>query len=89
MLHVSLPLLNFVMKERFSNIGPDPACTAGGFLGWTSPQGLAFDKGSAMVATETDLVTRDSRLATAYHIARLSKVVLDGHCTWMEIGTVA
>ena len=25
MLHVSLPLLDFVTKGRFSNIGPDPA----------------------------------------------------------------
>ena len=31
MLHVSLPLLNFVIKGRFSDIGPLPACPAGGF----------------------------------------------------------
>ena len=51
MLHVSLPLLDFVMKGRFANIGPDPACPAGGFSLWTSPQGLAMDRGAAIALT--------------------------------------
>ena len=65
MLHVSFPLLDFVMKGRFSNIGSDPACPDGGFLGWTSPQGPASDRGTAMAATEADAVARDSRTTMA------------------------
>ena len=76
MLHVSPPLLDFVMKGRFSNIGPDPACPAGGFLGWTSPQGLTSDRGAAMSTTEADAVARDSRLSTDDQIARSSNVFL-------------
>ena len=95
MLHVSLPLLDFVMKGRFSNIDPntDPECPAKGFLGWTSPQGLVSDRGAAMAATEADAVARDSRLATAYQIAWSSKVILDvvvdGRRARLEKGTVA
>ena len=77
MLHVSLPLLDFVMKGRFSNIGPDPACPARALLGWTPPQRLASDRGAAMYATEADAVAKDLRLATADQIARSSKVILD------------
>ena len=65
MLHVYLPLIDFVMKGRFSNIGPDPACPAGGFSGWTSSQVLASDRGADMTVAEADAVARDSRLATA------------------------
>ena len=92
MLHVSLPLLDFVTKGRFSNIGPDPACTAGGLSLWTSPQGVAMERGAAMAATEADAIARDSRLATADHIARSSKVVLtaltDGRRARLESGTM-
>ena len=93
MLHVSLLLLDFVMKGRFSNIGPDSACPAGGFPGWTSPQGIASDRGATMAATEADAVPRDSRLSTSNHIAQSSKVVLemlvDGRRARLETGMVA
>ena len=92
MLHASLLLLDFVIKGRFSNIGPRPAYPAGGFLGWTSPQGLASDRGAEMAATEADEVARYLRLAKADQIARSSKVVLDvvvdGCRAWLETGTV-
>ena len=77
MLHVSLPLFNFIMKGRFSNIASDSACPVGGFLWWTSPQGLTSDKGAAIAATEADAVARDLRLATANQIAHSSKMVLN------------
>ena len=93
MLCVSLPMIDFVMKGRLSNIVPNPACPTGGFSGWTSLQELASDRGVVMAATEADVVVRDSRLATADQIARSSKVVLDvvidGRRAWLETGTVA
>ena len=93
MLHVYLPLIDLVTKGRFSNIGPDPACPAGGFLGWTHPQGLASDRGEAMDKTEADAVVRDLRLAMTDQIARSSKVVLDvvveGCRAQLETGTMA
>ena len=92
-LQVSLPLLDFMMKGWFSNISPDPACPAGGFPGWMSPQGILSDRGAAMAATEADAVAIDSRLATANQIAWSSKVVLDvfvdGRCARLEMGTMA
>ena len=93
MLHVSFLLLAFVMKGRFSNIVPNPACPAGGFSGWMSPQGLVSDRGTLMSTTEADAVARESRLTTADQIARSCKVVLeivvDGRCAWLEMGMVA
>ena len=91
MLHVSLPLLDFVMKGRFANIGPDPACPAGGFSVWTSPQGVAAERGTAVAATEADASARDSRLATADQLARSSRVhlgvLVDGRQARLETGT--
>ena len=93
MLHAPLPLLNFVMKRQFSNIGPYPACPAGGFSGWTSPQGLASDRGAAMDSMEADTFARDLRMATDNQISRSSKlildVVVDGCRARLETGTVA
>ena len=88
MLHISLLLIEFLMKRRFSNIVPDPLCTDGGSTGWTSPQVLTSERGAAMVATEADAVARDLRLSTADQIAWSSKVVLDvvvnGCCAQLE-----
>ena len=39
LLHVSIPLYNFVAGDRFTNPDENPACPAGGMSMWTSIQG--------------------------------------------------
>ena len=36
LLHISVPLFNFVMRGDFTNHGNHPACPSGGFYGWNS-----------------------------------------------------
>jgi hypothetical protein len=54
LLHVSIPLYNFVAGDRFVNPGENPACPAGGMSFWTSLQGQG-DVGLRMAAADADV----------------------------------
>ena len=75
LLHVSVPLYNFVAGDRFVNPGENPACPAGGMSLWTTLQGQG-DIGSRMATVEADMVALDARNAMADQVARASKVTL-------------
>ena len=75
LLHISLPLFNFVARGAFTNHGNHPACPSGVVSPWTSLQGMG-DRGEAVALTLADIGAQDSRLANAGSLARGSKVRL-------------
>ena len=68
LLHVSIPLYNFVAGDRFTNPGENPACPAGGMSLWTSLQGVT-DIGYRMATADADMVALDGRNAATDQIA--------------------
>ena len=74
-LHISLPLFNFVARGAFTNHGNHPDCPSGGMSPWTSLQGMG-DRGEAVTSTLADIGAQDSRLANADSLARGAKVTL-------------
>ena len=75
LLHISLPLFNFVARGAFTNHGNHPACPSGGISPWTSLQGMG-DRVEAVASTLADIGAQDSRLANADSLARGAKVTL-------------
>ena len=75
LLHIYLPLFNFVTRGDFTNHGNHLACTLGGISRWTSLQGLG-DRGAAVVLTLADILDQDSRLANTDSLSRGAKVTL-------------
>jgi len=74
-LHVSVPLYNFVAGDRFVNPGENPACPAGGLSLWSTLQGKG-DVGFRMASADADLAALDGRNAMSDQIARAAKVHL-------------
>ena len=75
LLHISLPLFNFVARGAFTNHGYHPACPSGGISPWTSIQ-ILVDRVEAVALTLSDIGAQDSCLANAYRLARGAKVTL-------------
>ena len=75
LLHISLPLFNFVARGAFTNHGKHPTCPPGGISPWTSLQGMG-DRGEAVASTLTEIGAQESRLANAYSLARGAKVTI-------------
>ena len=59
-LHISLPLFNFVARGAFANHGNHLACPSRGISPWTSLQGMG-DRGEAVASTLSDIGAQDSR----------------------------
>ena len=57
LLHISLPLFNFVTRGAFINHGNHPASLLGGISVWTSLQGIV-DRGAALASILTDIGPR-------------------------------
>ena len=92
LLHVSIPLYNFVAGDRFTNPGDNPACPAGGMSLWTSLQGQN-DIGYRMATADADMAALDGRNAAADQIARAARIHLqvinEARNLQEEIGTKA
>ena len=90
LLHVSIPLYNFVAGDRFTNPGENPACPAGGMSLWTSLQGMT-DIGYRMATADADMAALDGRNAAADQIARAARIhlqaITDARNLQKEIGT--
>ena len=74
-LHISLPLFNFVARGAFANHGNHLACPSRGISPWTSLQGMG-DRGEAVASTLSDIGAQDSCLDNADSLSRGAKVTL-------------
>ena len=54
LLHISLPLFNFVARGAFTNHGNHLACPLGGISPWISLQGMR-DRGEAVALTLAEI----------------------------------
>lgn len=75
LLHVSIPLYNFVAGDRFTNPGENHACPAGCMSLCTSLQGTT-DIGYRMATADADMAALDGRNAAADQIARAARIHL-------------
>ena len=75
LLHISLPIFNFVARGAFTNHGNHLACPLGGISPWTSLQGMG-DRGEAVASTLANIGAQESRLANADILAHRAKVTL-------------
>ena len=75
LLHISLPLFNFVTRGAFTNHRDHPACPSGGIYGWTPLQGLG-DRGAAVASTLADIGDQESRLSNTDNLSCGEKVTL-------------
>ena len=75
LLHISLPIFNFVACGAFTNHGNHLACQSGGISPWTTLQGMG-DRGEAVASTLADIGAQESCLANKESPARGSKVTL-------------
>ena len=57
-------LFNFVARDRFVNLGTNPACPEGKFSVWMGLQGT-FGVGDAIVASDADIAGLDRRNSQA------------------------
>ena len=92
LLHISIPLYNFVAGDRFTNPSENTVCPAGGMSMWTSLQSQ-IDIGYRMTTTDADMAALDGRNAAADQIARAVRIHLqpihEAHSLQQEIGTKA
>ena len=75
LLHIYLPLFNFVSRGAFTNHGNHLACPSGGISPWTCLQGMG-DRWEAVASTLAYIGAQDSRLANSDSLARGDKVTL-------------
>ena len=75
LLHISLPLFNFVTRGVFTNHCNHLACPSGGISPLTSLQGMV-DRGEAVASTLAGIGYQDSRLANADSLAHGAKVTM-------------
>ena len=75
LLHVGVSPYNFVVGDRFVNPGQNPACPTGGFLVWTSLQGVE-DMGDSIAASNSDIEVLDGKNAAADQIILAARVIL-------------
>ena len=75
LLHIFLPLFNFVTLGAFTNHGNHLACMSGGVSAWASPQGLG-GRGASLASNLSDIKSQDSSLANADNLDRGAKVTL-------------
>ena len=75
LLHISVPLFNFVTREAFNNHGNYPVCPSGVISAWTSLQGLG-DRGAAVASNLADIRSQVSCLTNADSLACGAKVAL-------------
>ena len=75
LLHIYLPLFNFVMRVAFTNHGNHPACLSREVPGWTYLQCLG-GRGTAVVSTLVYIGAQDSCLSKADRLALGASVTL-------------
>ena len=75
LLHISLPLFNFVPMGAFIKNGKHPACPLGEISAWISLQVLG-GRGAAAASTLANIVAQDSRLSNADSLYRGVKFTL-------------
>ena len=75
LLHISIPLYNFVAGDRFTNHSENPPCPTGGISMWTSLRSQT-DIGYRMATTDADMAALDGRNAAVDQIARVAMIHL-------------
>ena len=75
LLHISLPLFNFIARGAFTNHGNHPACPSGGISPCTSLQGMG-DRGEDVTSNLAGIGAQASCLANADSLACGAKVTL-------------
>ena len=75
LLHISIPMYNFVAGDRFTNPSENPAYPTGGMSMWTSLQSQT-DISYRMATTDTDMAALDGRNAAVDKITRAVRIHL-------------